>query len=127
MDLPSFQNRDFAVTSEIGSSAIRARFSGNADIDAIAPLRDLMARFHVEMLQAKAREIVIDLRDLEFMNAACMKLFVNWVSDILEAPEDQRYRLRFVSNPEVRWQRRSLMALQCFTTDVVVLDEAAPS
>jgi hypothetical protein len=124
LDLPSFQNRDFAVESVIVASTVGARFSGNADIDAIAPLRDLMARIHVEMVRAKAREIEIDLRDLEFMNAACMKLFVNWVSDILESPEDQRYRLRFVSNPEVRWQRRSLMALQCFTTDVVVLDES---
>jgi hypothetical protein len=122
LDPLSFQNRDFAVESEIGTNAIRARFSGNADIDAIAPLRDLMARMHAELVRVAAREIEIDLRDLEFMNAACMKLFVNWVSDILEAPEEQRYRLRFVSNPEVRWQRRSLMALQCFTTDVVVLD-----
>jgi hypothetical protein len=118
----SFRNRDFAVESEIGTDTIRARFSGNADIDAIAPLRDLMVRIHAELVRVSAREIEIDLRDLEFMNAACMKLFVNWVSDILEAPEAQRYRLRFLSNPEVRWQRRSLMALQCFTTDVVVLE-----
>lgn len=122
MESLSFQNRDFAVESEIGTNRIRARFSGNADIDAIAPLRDLMARLHAEMVRVAATEVEIDLRDLEFMNAACMKLFVNWVSEILEGPEDKRYRLRFVSNPEVRWQRRSLMALQCFTTDVVVLD-----
>ncbi|MGE0396645.1 MAG: hypothetical protein AB7T06_08015 [Kofleriaceae bacterium] len=122
MESLSFQNRDFAVRSEIGTNCIRARFSGNADIDAIAPLRELMGRIHAEMVRTCSREIEIDLRDLEFMNAACMKLFVNWVADILESPEEQRYRLRFVSNPEVRWQRRSLMALQCFTTDVVVLD-----
>ena len=108
--------------SEIGESGVRARFSGTADVDAIAPLRDLMARIHAEMVRVSAREIEIDLRDLEFMNAACMKLFVNWVSEILDGPEQQRYRLRFVSNPEVRWQRRSLIALQCFTSDVVVLD-----
>jgi len=118
----SFQNRDFAIESEIGTDASRARFTGNADIDAIAPLRDVMTRLHAELVRVSAKEIEIDLRDLEFMNAACMKLFVNWVSEILESPEEQRYRLRFVSNPEVRWQRRSLMALQCFTTDVVVLD-----
>jgi hypothetical protein len=120
----SFHNRDFAVESEIGNGTVRARFSGNADIDAIAPLRDLMSRIHAELVRVSAREIEIDLRDLEFMNAACMKLFVNWVSEILEGPEDQRYRLRFVSNPDVRWQRRSLMALQCLTADVVILDEA---
>ncbi len=122
MESLSFQNRDFAIESEIGTDASRARFTGNADIDAIAPLRDVMTRLHAELVRVSAKEIEIDLRDLEFMNAACMKLFVNWVSEILESPEEQRYRLRFVSNPEVRWQRRSLMALQCFTTDVVVLD-----
>ncbi len=118
----SFHNRDFAVKSEIGTDTIRARFSGNADIDAIAPLRDLMARIHAEVVRIRAREVEIDLRELEFMNAACMKLFVNWVAEILEAPEDVRYRLRFLSNPDVRWQRRSLVALQCITTDFVVVD-----
>ena len=122
MESLSFQNRDFAVASEIGTAKSRARFTGNADIDAIAPLRELMARLHAELVRVSAKEIEIDLRDLEFMNAACMKLFVNWVAEILDGPEEQRYRLRFVSNPDVRWQRRSLMALQCFTTDVVVLD-----
>lgn len=117
-----FQNDDFAFESEIGTDTIRARFSGSADVDAIVPLRDLMASLHAELVRVSAREIEIDLRDLEFMNAACMKLFVNWISEILDAPEEQRYRLRFRSNPEVRWQRRSLMALQCLTTDVVVLD-----
>jgi hypothetical protein len=117
----SFHNRDFAVTSEIGTDSIRAHFTGNADIDAIGPLRELVARIHAEAVRVSAREVEIDLRELEFMNAACMKLFVNWVAEILEGPEDKRYRLRFVSNPEVRWQRRSLLALQCLTTDVVVL------
>lgn len=122
MERLSFHNRDFAVRSEIGPDCIRARFSGNADIDAIAPLRDLVARIHAEAVRVLAREVEIDLRELEFMNAACMKLFVSWVSEILDGPEDKRYRLRFVSNPDVRWQRRSLMALQCITTDVVVVD-----
>ena len=122
METLSFQNRDFAVVSEIGAGSISARFSGNADIDAIAPLRDLLARMHAEVVRVSAREVQIDLRDLEFMNAACMKLFVIWVSDILESPHDQRYRLRFLSNPEVRWQRRSLMALQCLTSELVVIE-----
>lgn len=122
MESLSFHNRDFAVISEIGTDSIRARFSGNADIDAIAPLRDLVARIHAEAIRVGAREVEIDLRELEFMNAACMKLFVNWVSEILDGPEDKRYRLRFVSSPDVRWQRRSLQALQCITTELVVVD-----
>lgn len=118
----SLHNRDFSVDTEVGTDGLRARFAGNADIDAIAPLRELVASLHAEMVRLRAPEAVIDLRDLEFMNAACMKLFVGWVSEILEGPADQRYRLRFVSNPEVRWQRRSLSALSCITTDYVIVD-----
>jgi hypothetical protein len=95
-DLPSYRDAFFAVEASGDDSGLRARFIGNADMDAIAPL--------------------------EFMNSACMKLFVNWVSDILDAPEEKRYRLRFRSNPEIRWQKRSLTALQCFTTDVVAVE-----
>jgi hypothetical protein len=121
-DLPSYRDAFFAVEASGDDSGLRARFIGNADMDAIAPLETLLPRLHAELLRVGAKEIEVDLRDLEFMNSACMKLFVNWVSDILDVPEEKRYRLRFRSNPEIRWQKRSLMALQCFTTDVVTVD-----
>jgi hypothetical protein len=38
----------------------------------------------------------------------------------LEPPE--RYEVRFLSNPELQWQRRSLEALARFAPDVVSID-----
>ncbi|MFN0247570.1 MAG: hypothetical protein ACKV2T_11845 [Kofleriaceae bacterium] len=117
----TYRDESFSVETS-DDDGFRARFTGNADVDAATPLAALLPRLHAELLRLGAKEIEIDLRELEFMNAACMKLLVMWVADILDVPSDQRYRLRFRPNPEVRWQRRSLVALQCFMTDVVVVD-----
>jgi hypothetical protein len=121
-DLPSHRDRDFSVEPEIHATGFRIRFAGNADMDAIQPLEVLLPKVHAELIRVGANEIEVDFSQLEFMNSTCLKLFVSWVADILEAPEAQRYKLRFRSNPEMRWQRRSLIALQCFTTEFVVLD-----
>lgn len=121
-DLPSYRDSAFAIETSQDPTGIRARFVGNADMDAVTPMAALLARMHAELVRVGAREIEVDLRELEYMSTTCLKLLVNWVSDILDGPPEQRYVLRFRANPDLRWQRRSLMALQCFTTEHVVID-----
>ena len=53
------------------------------------------------------------------MNSSCFKDFVVWLSEVRKRPAPQQYRLRFVSNPKIRWQRASLASLSCFAVDLV--------
>jgi hypothetical protein len=56
------------------------------------------------------------------MSAASFNALVGWLSLVHDLPPERRYRIRFQSNPLIRWQRRSLGALSCFATDVVAID-----
>jgi hypothetical protein len=47
---------------------------------------------------------------------------VSWVGNLQDAEIDQRYRIRFVSNSSLHWQRRSLRALSCFASELVSVE-----
>ena len=65
---------------------------------------------------------MIDFERLEFMNSSCFKNFVAWINRVQEMEARSRYQIRFVSNPGLHWQKRSLSALQCFAVDLVQID-----
>jgi hypothetical protein len=48
-------------------------------------------------------------------------VLVAWLGRVNELALDQRYELRFATNPAIPWQRRSLHTLSCFATDLVVV------
>jgi hypothetical protein len=62
-----------------------------------------------------------DLRQVEFMNSTCIKGFVNWISQVQELPPEQRYRIKFISNPAAQWQRRALKTLAIFGGDLIAI------
>ncbi len=59
---------------------------------------------------------------LEFMNSSCMKTFVTWIGLDQGLEADKQYKIRFRSNPEIHWQRRSLHALSRFAADLVTVE-----
>ena len=49
-------------------------------------------------------------RDLALSNGRLLVMF------------DRQYRIRFLSNTEMLWQRRSLHALQCFASHLISVE-----
>jgi hypothetical protein len=41
---------------------------------------------------------------------------------VVELPPTQRYKIRFRSNPNLRWQKKSLQALRSYAPDIVVIE-----
>jgi hypothetical protein len=72
------------------------------------------------------RTVVFDLAALDFMNSSCFKGFVTWVDQVAKLPHETRYEVRFISQPHLQWQRRSLEALHRFAPDVVTLEAVTP-
>ena len=64
---------------------------------------------------------ILDLRQLVFMNSACLKELAVWISNIQELPVDDRYRIVLHSSPEIFWQKRSLDALSRLASDFVTV------
>ncbi len=76
-----------------------------------------------ESQRAAVPEVVVDLHALEFMNSSCFKCFITWIVAVRRLPPDQSYRIRFVSNPAMHWQRRSLHAISYFGGELVTIDD----
>ena len=79
---------------------------------------------HAYALEASAKEVRVDLTQLEFCNSSGFKSFIHWIERVQAVPEPRRYKIRFLSTKERRWQRASLLALSCYGLNVVVIDGA---
>jgi hypothetical protein len=120
-DVPSIRELDFAAEVHTGDPA-ELRLVGSADIVIADSLEALVGKLHEALEASNAREIVIDMRSLEFMNASAFNALVSWLGLVHEMPPERRYQFRFRSNPEIHWQRRSLRTLSCFATDLITVE-----
>ena len=93
--------------------------AGTADLNVKTQLDRFIASVHEEALRVSAEEVMVDLRQLEFMNSSCLKTFVWWITVVQDLAPGTGYRITFLSNPSMYWQRRSLHALACLATNLV--------
>jgi len=118
----SIQGRDFSASAELSGAALTLALTGNADLNAKESLDALLPRVHEEAQRAAATEVIVDFRELEFMNSSCFKSFVTWINEVQELAPEKQYKIRLLSKPEMHWQRRSLHALRCFAVDVITIE-----
>jgi hypothetical protein len=101
--------------------AVHLLLEGDANMNAV----DEVARVLDDVHDAARREptacVVIDVRSLEFMNSSCFKKFVGWIGRVQELAA-QSYKVRFLSDPKMHWQRRSLHVLECFAPELVSIE-----
>lgn len=110
------------IEGRIADGVIALRIAGTADLAARADLEDYMRRLHDEAVRTSASAVVVDLRELEFMNSSCLKVFVVWLAQLRDMDAGAHYKVRIRSNPDLLWQRRSLAALSCFAVDLVTIE-----
>ena len=119
--LPVEQAAELRARLTRQDSALIAKLSGTADLRVTDSVEAILTRVHQTAIELAISEVQMDLRDLEFMNSSCFKSFVSWISDVSDMPQGQ-YRIRFLSNPKMLWQRRSLHALSCFAAELVTIE-----
>jgi hypothetical protein len=95
---------------------------GTADNAASGTLGALIGRLHDQLVAHAAREVVVDMVQLEFMNASAFNALVSWLGLVQELPPERRYQLRFRSSDKILWQKRSLRTLSCFATDLIEIE-----
>jgi hypothetical protein len=121
-ELIAIRGGDFSATAVRDRATITTYLKGSADGAATEALAKLVVGLHQEAQRAPTSEAVVDLRELEFMNSSCLKSFVTWIANVRQLETERQYRIRFVANASVHWQRRSLNALRCFATDLITID-----
>jgi hypothetical protein len=119
--LPVEQAAELRARLTREEAALVAKLSGTADLRVTDSVEAILSRVHQKALELGIAEVRMDLRELEFMNSSCFKSFVSWISEVSELASGQ-YRIRFLSNPSILWQRRSLHALSCFAAELVTIE-----
>ena len=122
LELPPTTGTVLSVDGNFADGVIKVRFAGTADVEAKPDLDASVKKLQEESLRLGATKVVIDFRELEFMNSSCFKVFVSWLATLQEIAPEKQYRIHLLSNPNLHWQRRSLAALSCFAVDLVAIE-----
>jgi len=118
-DIAHLQTEDFHATANFRGTDIAIALVGTVDQGAVEALERFLEKVHTAATSRPVGEAAVDMRKLEFMNSSGFKLLVAWIAKIQGLDPGARYRLQFVSNPELHWQKRSLRSLQYFAVDLV--------
>jgi hypothetical protein len=121
LTLPELPAGELRAHAALQDRRIELRLDGAAEYQDPRALDELLHALHEQALGAGITDVDVDLRKLEFINSSCFKSLITWIGLIEELEPARRYRVRFVSDAEMVWQRRSLHALQCFAPDLVVV------
>ena len=108
----------FSLKPEMRSGALVITVSGNGDMAAVEPLAVYLKQVHTVVTDLSMSSVEFDFRDLYFLNSSCLKSFVTWIRD-MSGHEVGSFHVRFITNPKLYWQRRSLEALQRLAPSVV--------
>jgi hypothetical protein len=120
LDLPKLTTPVMTADGELAGDAIAVRFTGTADTEGRLQLEGFVAKLHDAAARIEVATVVIDFRELEFMNSSCFKIFVAWLAKLRDS--ERPYKILIRSNPNLLWQRRSLAALSCFAVDLVTIE-----
>jgi hypothetical protein len=117
----SVQGADFTASAAYVERTMSARLDGTADLAVKRALDDFLVKLHATAQAQGAAEVVMDFRNLKFMNSSCLKGLVTWICGVQGLPPQNQYRIVLVSSPDMHWQRRSLRALSCLARDLVTI------
>jgi hypothetical protein len=117
LKLPEVRRSFFTIGSDGKGKSVKVTFKGTADLRCQPALEDFLTALHDESVRMRADQVTLDIRSLEFMSSACFRQVVRWVSRVDDA--ERPYRIAFLADPTLQWQRRSMQALTRFAGDFV--------
>jgi hypothetical protein len=120
IDLQPAEAPGFGCVPSLVDGGLLITFDGTGDVAAVELLSSYLKRVHTEVSRLALPEVVCDFRKLSFMNSSCFKAFVLWIDTVKNATPS--YRIRFVTSPDLHWQKRSLEALRRLASDVVTVE-----
>ena len=120
--LDPIQEQDFRATGSFDDARLNVHMWGNADQRGNTLLDGFLQAADRQAVAAGIKEVVVDFRELVFMNSSCLRALVTWLRRAQEHPPEQRYAIRFVHEPEAHWQMRSFSALAAFGRGVLTIE-----
>lgn len=121
LDLTPLVREGFSLTPNLDGNRIVVQFAGNGDMDAVDPLSGYLKLVHRAAVDLAVSAVAFDFSSLYFMNSSCFKAFVSLI-DTVSRSDPRTYAVRFLTNPRIHWQRRSLEALRYLAPKVVEVE-----
>ncbi len=112
----------FWTESSHCGETIAIKMRGNADMAAHDQLKRFLDDVHASAMASRIKQVGFDVQELYFMNSTCLSLLMRLINAVIESSSPPPYSLRFKSNPNLRWQARSLRALSSYALNVVFVE-----
>jgi hypothetical protein len=112
----------FSTKSERRPEGLSISLKGNADMAIHEKLKAFLESVDEQAKRHRMKEVSFELQDLYFMNSSCLSLLLRMINGIIDAANTHKYKVRFRSNPNLRWQKKSLQALHSYAQDIVVIE-----
>jgi hypothetical protein len=120
--LESIDESEFRAQGKIEDNRLTVYLWGNADQRGRSLFDSFLEGVDRESVAASVKEVVVDFRELMFMNSACLKSLVTWLRRVQERPADRQYAIRFLQAADAHWQVRSFSALVAFGRGVLTVE-----
>jgi hypothetical protein len=101
---------EFSTKSLVQGDRVAVQLIGCLDLDAAPVLRHFLSQFTRRIQAGEVLEFEFDIEQLYLLSSSAISHFAIWLKD-LKAAERVR-RVKFRTNPNLAWQRRSLDALR---------------
>lgn len=117
VEIPQLQSLEVSIVPP-SSVALRGTI---AIADPGLVLGGCIRGLHQAALADKLQELLVDVRQLTFVNSSAIRLFVDW-SSWVGATNGTGYRLRFRTDRRITWQRTSFAVLQSLGGKAIAVD-----
>jgi hypothetical protein len=95
---------------------------GNADMAVHERVKAFLDALDYAVRSARASEAVFEFGELYFMNSSCLSLLLRFINGVVGLRAADRYKVRFRSNHNLRWQKKSLAALRAYAQEIVFVE-----
>ena len=116
-----FELNEFIGEAIWDGEFVRVTLSGSADPNTRDGLRFLFAEAHAAAKAWGAGFAVMNLREAEFVNSACISAILGWANAVASEHEEERYKIAVLWDPDIGWERRTVAALQKVAQQVLTL------
>ncbi|WP_437585848.1 hypothetical protein [Sorangium sp. So ce1000] len=112
----------FGIEPTLREDTLSVKLTGTGDMAAVAPLGFLLKDLHAEAARLRVSAIEFDVRALYFLNSSCLKAFISFIAGL--ASQGPKCKVEFITDARLGWQRRSLIAIERMSPELVSIADA---
>ncbi|WP_437592780.1 hypothetical protein [Sorangium sp. So ce1000] len=112
----------FGIEPALRDDTLSVKLTGTGDMAASTPLSRYVKALEGEVVRLSVSTVEFDVRGLLFLSSSCLKAFIGFICSLLG--HGQKCRIRFVTDAQRTWQRRSLRPLDRMCPELVSIADA---